>query len=209
MYDDDGQPLCEAWMLQRRIDSAVDEVLGLARGIVADGEVSPREVDVLVEWTVRHSHAAHKWPVNVLVDRLARIHADGIVTDEERAELKDLLDDLIGKHEPLVKPVTALPLCKPAPEVVFDQNVFVFTGKFAYGTRPTCERETAIRGGTCKGDVTLQTAYLVVGSVGSRDWAHSSFGRKIQKAAEYRALAPVSIISERHWASYLLPAVNP
>jgi hypothetical protein len=202
----DGQPLSLAWNFQRRVDAGIDELIGLIRGVMADGEVSEGEVHALAAWTLNHGEIAGDWPVNVLVRRLNRIYEDGRVDDSEREDLKELLVEIIGENDdPLVTPATTLPLSKPAPDVVFDQNIFVFTGKFAYGPRRICEAEVLTRGGRTAGNVTLQTSYVVIGSVGSRDWIHSSWGRKIEKAIEYKDLCPLAIISEQHWSSFLLP----
>jgi hypothetical protein len=45
---------------------------------------------------------------------------------------------------------------------------------------------------------------LIVGTFGSRDWVHTSFGRKIEKAVTYRRAGQrLAIISEDHWAGSL------
>lgn len=207
--DQDGQPLSLAWNFRRRADAGIDELIGFIRGILADGEVTEAETTSLAAWTLKHREIASDWPVNVLARRLNRIFADGSVDETEREDLKELLCDILGENEnPLVTPATTLPLCKPAPDVIFDQNVFVMTGKFAFGPRRICEAEVLARGGRVGTSVTLQTSYLVIGSVGSRDWIHSSWGRKIEKAAQYRELCPLAIISEQHWASFLLSALT-
>ena len=148
-FDYDGQPLNLGWNLQLRIDAGIDELFtGLIRGIMADGDVSPAEVLALAEWTLKHAEIASDWPVNVLVARLNRIYADGCVDDDEREDLKSLLNEILGDNEnPLVTAPATLPLSKPAPDVIFDQNVFVFTGKFAFGPRRVCEAEVLTRGG--------------------------------------------------------------
>jgi NAD-dependent DNA ligase len=205
-FDPDGQPLSLAWNSQRRIDAGIDELIGLIRGIVADAVVTESEAATLAAWVVKHHEIASDWPVNILVRRLNRIYADGRADDEERDDLKGLLVEIIGDNDdPLVTPSATLPLSKPAPDVIFDQNVFVFTGKFAYGPRRLCEAEVLARGGLIGSYVTLQTSYLIIGSVGSRDWIHSSWGRKVEKAAEYKDLCPIAIVSEQHWASFLRP----
>jgi NAD-dependent DNA ligase len=182
-------------------------LIGLIRGILADGEVSESETVALAAWTLKHSEIATDWPVNVVAHRLSRIFADGLVDDRERQDLKVLLTEILGENQnPLATASTTLPFSKPAPEVVFDQNVFVFTGKFAFGPRRICEAEVLSRGGKVSNSVTLQTSYLVIGAVGSRDWVHSSWGRKIEKAVEYKEFCPLAIISEQRWASFLLPA---
>jgi hypothetical protein len=39
------------------------------------------------------------------------------------------------------------------------------------------------------------------GTFGSRDWVHTSFGRKIQKAVDYRTSGSrLAIVGEDHWA---------
>ena len=85
-----------------------------------------------------------------------------------------------------------------------DGQVYVFTGKFAWGTRRDCEREVVTRGGACDSNVTKRTGYLVIGTFGSRDWVHTAFGRKIDKAVSYRQSgASVRIVAEGHWANAL------
>lgn len=45
---------------------------------------------------------------------------------------------------------------------------------------------------------------LVAGVLGSAEWAHSSFGRKIEKAVAYRDKGyGVEIISEQRWLAAL------
>lgn len=45
---------------------------------------------------------------------------------------------------------------------------------------------------------------LVIGAYATDSWAHSSFGRKIEKALEIREEgSQISIVSELHWVSFL------
>jgi hypothetical protein len=76
--------------------------------------------------------------------------------------------------------------------------------RFAFGPRKACEEATTDLGGQAKRKVTLETDYVVIGTFGSRDWVQSSFGRKIEKAVEYREnYGSPAIISEDHWAGAL------
>jgi hypothetical protein len=46
---------------------------------------------------------------------------------------------------------------------------------------------------------------LVVGTIRSRDWLHSTHGRKIEHAVELAGQNhPIAIVSEEHWANNLL-----
>ena len=85
---------------------------------------------------------------------------------------------------------------------------YAFTGKFAFGTRAECQREVLKRGASCDHNITQRTTYVVIGTFGSRDWIHTSFGRKIEKAVEYQANGfPLAIVAEDHWAASILAAV--
>jgi hypothetical protein len=57
--------------------------------------------------------------------------------------------------------------------------------------------------------VTLRTSFLVIGTFGSEDWAHSSFGRKIEKAMDLRrrGVSSIRIVGEDHWATALSATV--
>lgn len=206
--DDHGQPINRFFNRAGRIDRAVDELIGFLKGVVADDEVTEGEVIRLAEWVQMNHEVLGYWPVNALTSRLNRIFADKQIDDEERADLRGFIYELLGSSpsEFFAARSTRLPLCKPAPDVIFDQNVFVLTGRFMYGTRKQCEREIAERGGRCSATVTLQTSYLVLGDLGSTDWIHSIYGRKIETAMDYRGRCPLGIISEEHWVSFLLPA---
>ena len=74
------------------------------------------------------------------------------------------------------------------------------TGTFMFGTRAAVERMTLKAGGMPVDSVTKKTDLLVVGAMVSTDWAHTSFGRKIQRAAELQQSGhPIEIISEKRW----------
>jgi hypothetical protein len=50
------------------------------------------------------------------------------------------------------------------------------------------------------------TRYLVIGAYATESWAHSSFGRKIEKGVDMRASGvPIAIVGESHWAEHLTP----
>ena len=122
--------------------------------------------------------------------------------------MADLISEIVGKQDEdtLEFGPTDLPLSKPVPDVVFDRNEFVLTGKFLYGSRNGCKKAIELRGGRCSETVRLQTSYVVIGSRISPDWKFSSFGNKIFKAVEYasRGDCPIAIVSERHWQTFLM-----
>lgn len=188
-----------------RFDRAMRELTGFLRGIVADGVVNVAEAESLSAWILRNEECSSEWPICELTERIARIYADGIIEQDELDDLRDLSNRILGTDNPtLLDDVpTDLPLCRPVPEVVFDQNEFVFTGTFYYGTRRICHEHTERAGAVCHSSPRMSTRYLVIGSIATRDWKFSSFGRKILRAVELQPLCGLHIISERTWSKAL------
>lgn len=191
----------------QRIKRDLAEMLGLAKGVLADGDVTEEEAFLLMNWADDHPEIIQGWPGNVLYRRLRRIFEDGHASEEEREDLKELLELMVGGDAGMIGGETAtshLPLDRPVPVIEVPDRVFVFTGRFAYGTRKAIQEAVKRVGGWPEPRVTTKTDYLVVGTFGSRDWAQTSFGRKIQKAVEYRDRhSRPQIVSERHWAGSL------
>lgn len=203
-----GQPTHQGWHAPRIAERSIDELIGLSKGLISDHVLNEEELACLVSWLNRHQHAIDVWPANVIVARINQIMEDKIVDPEEREDLFKLLADVVGQANgaaPAMNSSTALPLTKPAPPVFFTHQRFCLTGKFVMGPRANHEYEIKERGGMIQTTVTEETNYLVIGSTGSRDWLHSTFGRKIEKAV---ALAekghPIALISEEHWADHLI-----
>ena len=79
---------------------------------------------------------------------------------------------------------TKLPLDQ-VDNIVFRDKSFCCTGQFIFGTRTACEKAIVERGGSVCDGVRVDLGYLVIGMMATHDWAHSTFGRKIEKAVEY------------------------
>lgn len=205
--DADAQP-SGGFNASRRLDRDISEMLGLVKGVLADGVVTVGEAELLRDWAKAHPDVVRDWPGRILHERLKSIFADGRIDDIERADLADLLRDIVGGSAGVIlgaSAATQLPLDKPPPRIRFEEATFVFTGRFAFGSRKACESEVVRLGGLCASNVTFRTNYLVIGTFGSRDWIQSSHGRKIEKAIEYRGdqRSRIAIVGEDHWAEAL------
>jgi NAD-dependent DNA ligase (contains BRCT domain type II) len=201
--DPHGQPYNIRFNRARRAERDLSEFLGLAKGLPGDGVISGEEASLVANWVVTHPAAAEQWPINHLVRRLTTIFSDGVVDDNERGELAEILASIVGGTAGVIlgeDASTELPFDAPPPELRWEDSIFVFTGKFAFGTRADCQRRVVSRGATCAANITTETDYLVIGTFGSRDWVHTSFGRKIQKAVDYRTSGvPLAIVAEDYW----------
>lgn len=169
MRDEQGQPLNQAFNAARRLDRDISEMLGVAKGVLADGVVSPAEAALLHDWAQLHPDTVSCWPGSILLARLERVFADGIVTPEEQTDLADLLQQLTGGKAGILAGDTAateLPIDSPPPDLVFPGRTFVFTGKFAFGPRRVCEAAVQALGARARASITRDTNYLVIGTFG-------------------------------------------
>ena len=183
----------------------VDELIGLARGLIADGKINHSEVEFLESWLVTNLAVSHQPLISTLYQRVREILADGVADPDECADLLIALtrfsagDAEVGE----ASKSTSLPLCDPAPSLSFDGQLYCFTGIFTFGQRKHCEQAVAERGASA-GSLTRKTNVLVIGAYATESWKHSSFGTKILKAVDMRSSgAPIAIVSEKHWASHL------
>ncbi len=186
-------------------DRAINELLGLAKGIAADGVVNQREAEFLQRWLVANTAVKNNPVIATLLRRVNEMLEDNNLDDEEARELLDTLHKFGGGDFELgeIQKATRLHFDDPPPSIDFQERRFCFTGTFAYGSRSDCSRTVESLGGTA-GSLTKATDYLVVGIYATDSWAHSSFGRKIQKAVQYREDGSgIAIVSEEHWIEYL------
>jgi len=206
-----GQPLNPAFNVAKRRARDVSEMLGIAKGLIADGVLNEDEARYLRDWGNNHPEAVELWPASLVFTRLKQFYADGRIDDDERVELQGILASLVGGDVTVnlgLDGAAELPLDHPAPLIGWHGEMYVFTGRFAYGTRKQCEREVIERGGSVDGGVTKRTTFLVIGTFSSRDWQQSSYGSKIVRAAELRESGvPLRIVGEDHWCNALTVGV--
>lgn len=183
----------------------VDELIGIARGLVADGQVNQAEIEFLQKWLAANAAISDQPIIRTLYRRVNEVLSDNVVDDEEKAELLDTLNRFSNRDFELgeVLKSTTLPVCDPAPVLAFEGMRYTFTGTFNYGQRKHCEAAVVERGATA-GGLNQKTSVLVIGLYATESWKHSAFGNKILQATEWRALkVPISIVSEEHWVSHL------
>jgi len=109
----------------------------------------------------------------------------------------DIVEEFLHNHAPFD--------C-PQPLIEFMAKVFVFTGKFDFGSRKDCQSAVIEHGGEAPStkSVSSATDYLVIGAQGSPKWRKGSYGNKIQAAIlARREQGSPAIISEPHWVGSL------
>ncbi|HEU6438220.1 MAG TPA: BRCT domain-containing protein [Nitratidesulfovibrio sp.] len=198
--DDHGQPSSPHINKMRVEDRTITELVGICKGMVAGGACTSSDIDFLKMWVMENAQFASMWPMSVLVS-----HLFGDERQDFPQHAKNTFGILfsIAGSDSLKHGVhsysTKLPLNNPIPKVRVRHSCFCFTGKMYFGTRSECERATIDAGGSIC-DVRKYTNYLVVGNIGSRDWIHSTFGRKVECAIYWNANgANIAIINEQTW----------
>lgn len=189
---------------RKRIDDRqIDSLIGISKGLTADGKIDQKEAEFLLGWLIQ-SRAATDNPVILnLLEKVSAMLEDGALDSEESSELLGLLHRISGSPSEIgeLAKATSLPIDHPLPEVAFPDRSFLFTGTCAFGTRKQCHEVTESLGGIISGGVTKKLNYLVIGTYVTDSWAHETYGRKIEKAMEYREQGvPLVIVTEEHWA---------
>lgn len=194
----------------QRIKKATEHLLGICSGLAADGHISESEVLFLRNWISNNADIADDWPGCVIVQRVNAILEDGLITADERMDLLETLQELSGNRfietGTAATEAPALPI-DDDPSIYFRDMTFCLTGRFLWGTRAACERIILKLGGTVVDTVSKRLNYLVIGAMIEPQWAHTTYGRKIEKAIAYKAReADLLIVSEQQWEAALQDA---
>jgi len=185
---------------------SLHELLGIARGLMADRHLGDDEIHFLNDWLENHYQAASAFPGNVIHDRVRNVLEDGVITEEERSHLVETLDMLIGERlEDLAEQVDLTELWFDQIGLIeFDHTRFCLTGNFVYGPREVCKQAIERRGGVVTPSVSAGPQFLVVGALGVDEWRDGGLGKEIEAAMRLRAQGkPVKIIPEDCWVAQL------
>jgi NAD-dependent DNA ligase len=183
-------------------DRQIDTLIGISKGLLADGKVDQSEAKFLYTWLIQSRQATENPVIINLFSKIEAMLEDGLLDSDESAELFSILHKITGETSESgeVAKTTSLPVDKPGPAITFEGNNFLFTGTCVYGTRKECQVAVEQLGGINAKSVTKNLNYLVLGTYVTDSWVHESYGRKIEKAMQYRGQGiPITIITEEHW----------
>ncbi len=188
----------DARLLRRSCES----LIGIASGLIADGDLNDLEIRFLATWLAEHPELATTWPGEIVHKRVREVLSDGVVTTTERDYLCKTLGELIGGAFSESGAAAAEPSSLPldhSVEVSIPASSFCFTGEFFFGTRSACEHAVQQRDGRVA-PIGKKLNYLVIGEMASRAWKYSAFGSKIEAAMKLKqAGVQLAIVSEQQW----------
>ena len=184
------------------MDRQLDHLSGLSAGLVADGKINQMEAETLHKWLINAAGAENNVLINPLLERTTDFLKDGTLDEDEAMDLLALLQKFAGGDYEIgeVTKTTELPLCDPAPVIESSGCAFCVSGTFAFGNRTDVSAKILQHGGSVSKGITQSTDYLILGTYVTSAWKHENFGRKIEKAMEYRQkYQRPHIVSEEHW----------
>ncbi|GAB5402837.1 MAG: hypothetical protein Aurels2KO_10680 [Aureliella sp.] len=169
------------------ITADMQRLHGMLGGIAADGKVKIEELHELRDWMAAREHLQRCWPYDELTSVLTAVLADGLVDAEEHKVLLAFFSEFVDPptHKALKLPESEQTLsgvCAIAPEIIFVDRSFCFTGRSDRFTRNELKRLVEDRGGIFKKSVTKDTDYLTIGASGNDCWAYACYGRKVEQA---------------------------
>ena len=188
------------------LKQSLGELLGLARGLMADQELTDSEIHFLNEWLEERHTMTSSFPGNVIHERIKDVLEDGVVTEEERSHLVDTLNMLIeDRLEDLAEQVDLTELWFDDVGLIeFNKARFCLTGNFVFGPEDVCKTAIEQRGGIVTPSVGDESHFLVVGGLGVDEWRSGGLGAEIELAMKLRAMGKsVKIIPEDSWVAYL------
>ena len=188
------------------LKQSLGELLGLARGLMADQELTDSEIHFLNEWLEERHSMTSSFPGNVIHERIKDVLEDSVVTEEERSHLVDTLNMLIeDRLEDLAEQVDLTELWFDDVGLIdFNKARFCLTGNFVFGPEDVCKTAIEQRGGIVTPSVGDESHFLVVGGLGVDEWRSGGLGAEIELAMKLRATGKsVKIIPEDSWVAYL------
>lgn len=187
--------------------SSIQFLAGMLHGLLADGELSDREITTLKAWIDANDFLAGTYPFDEINSLLHVVLEDKKITADEREKLMAFFGNIIDftasynlsekDFSQLREKYSIGGICAVCPEIVFEGKLFCFTGE-SYRAKRAEIAETITRlGGKARSSVSTKTDYLVVGNAGNPCWAYACYGRKIEEAVNLRKEgAGVVIVNE-------------
>ena len=184
----------------------IEELVGFLTGTASDGVLNDQEIAAISSWLENNESVKSVWPASVIVQRLAIILEDGIITDEEREDLLATVQQVTGTdadESGLGYEVSTEVWEDSISDVEFAGSVFCLTGDFVSGDRESVDTLLRCLGAETNSSVNKSVSYLVIGTLASHDWLYTSHGRKIEKALLLkREGSDIKVITERTLLKY-------
>jgi hypothetical protein len=166
---------------------------GIVGGIIADGEVTEKELRGFTDWLEDHDYLRTCWPYDEVGSIITSVMADGKIDEQEQAMLQTFFSEFVQilDERTIVNPAVSIGssvvgLCAVCPEIQFVGKKFCFTGSSNRNTRNELTALVKRIGGEVSSSLTATVTYLVIGAEGNPCWAYACYGRKVEQAVTLR-----------------------
>lgn len=154
------------------------ELSAIVKNIMSDNVLADDEICLLNDWTKHNEHLKGNYPFDIISKALNDVLEDGVITEDERVYLMDILSNYDNPVEQQNSDTS---------NIVIAGSKIVLTGEFTSGSRAEITNKLTEMGAKVIGSVSTKTNYVIVGGYGSSDWAHGNYGTKVKKALELQA----------------------
>lgn len=173
------------------LTSDVQRLHGLLHGLLADGMLTDEEMCNLSDWISENDYLKGCYPFDEIDSLLTSILSDGKIEDQERLQLKAFLEDFIvvgsvPREKIGTRHLAVSGVCAMCPDITFDDKIFCLTGESQIATRTEINHLIEALGGKVIANIREDLDYLIVCAAGNHCWAFSCYGRKVEKAVDYR-----------------------
>ncbi len=193
------------------ITSGMQILQGMLGGIIADEIIKKEELDKLQEWMQHHEHLKGYWPFDEIDSLVVDVLEDGIVDEKEHellmkyfSEFSAFLTKNSETKTTFSKSKTVAGVCSTNPEIDFEDKNFCLTGTSQREPRKEIKQKIESIGGAFHSSLRKDTDYLIICSEGSDCWTFACYGRKVEKAVNWRKEgSKIQIIHEfDFWDAY-------
>lgn len=175
------------------------ELNEMVNDIIADDVLTDKEVNLLSNWLNANQHLSGNYPFDTIYKAVSEVLEDGIITNEEKAFLLDVLSNFSNPVESYSENIDNIDLTA---------KQIVLTGDFVNGTKAEIVSKLEMLGAIVKSGVSSKTDYVIVGGYGSDNWACGNYGSKVKKALELQSKGKdVKIIKEEEFFKCLKATV--
>ncbi len=178
------------------ISADMQRLHGILHGILADNVINDEEILELKAWLKETETLEGLYPYEDIYSMLVEFMRDGVISQEERDYLKVFFSQFVDLEATLnldTKEIMDMKeslcisgVCAIDPSISFKDSKFCFTGESAKAKRKQIQDDILFWGGSYSERLTQSVDYLVVCQEGSKAWAYTCYGRKIEEAMNLR-----------------------
>ncbi|TDE14780.1 BRCT domain-containing protein [Dyadobacter psychrotolerans] len=90
-----------------QLEKDLNILRGFISGIRLDDDINKREAESLLKWIESVRHCREKYPYKILVEKITKVLADGVVTEDESQDLLWLCDQYLNIENPYYNLITS------------------------------------------------------------------------------------------------------